>query len=76
MKPDLVTRLEFGKRIGSTIVEITSDHEHTWIYVREDEDHEDAGHSIYLEPDEIDLFISVLKVFKNKILFPKRKEEE
>ncbi|MEC1723917.1 hypothetical protein P9E34_04045 [Schinkia azotoformans] len=70
---DLHTRFTFGKRIGSTIVEITADEKHAWIYVREEEDHVDGGRSIYLKPQEIDLFISALTLYKHRILNQKRR---
>lgn len=75
MKLELHTRFVFGKIIGSTIVDITADNKEVWIKVREEEEHEDSGHSIYLDPQEIDLFISTLNFYKNKILNPRKEAE-
>lgn len=76
MKPDLTTRLEFGGKFESTIVDITADDVDIWINVRKDNEHEDKWHSIYLRPDEAEVFIAILTLFKNRILNPIRRVEE
>lgn len=79
MKPDLLTRFEFGKKAyveDTTIVEISADNKDAMILVKESTDDENQGRTFFLEPDEIDLFISVLTLYKNKILNPKRRNDD
>jgi hypothetical protein len=76
MKPELSTRFVFGKRIGSTIVDISSDNEQVIIHTREEAEHEDAGSYLFLDPQEIDLFIATLNLYKHKIMNPRKEEDE
>lgn len=77
MKPDLQITLEFSRKLnGSTIVVITGDDKEAWIRIREDGDTDNTERSIMLDPEEIDLFISALTLFKSRILNPKRREED
>jgi hypothetical protein len=73
MKPDLVTRFIFN---DSVIVELTSDYAgYVMVEVMNHNDPEDGGRTFQLSPDEIDLFISTLTLYKNRILNPKEKKE-
>jgi hypothetical protein len=66
MRPDLLTRLVFDDTI---IVEISSNYTHSvMVEVRRTDDPEDAGRQFHLAPDEVDLFINTLTLYKNRIL--------
>lgn len=66
MNPDFVTKFIFNDTV---IVEISSDYdETTMIKISDVGDHPDDCKAMHLEPDEIDLFISALTLYKNRIL--------
>jgi hypothetical protein len=65
MKPDLVTRFVFNDTV---IVELSSDYCDTvMVEVKNFDDPEDGGRTFQLSSDEIDLFISALTLYKNRI---------
>lgn len=76
--PELYTRFVFGKRIGSTIVEFSTSETKNLLHIhtREEEEHEDAGSYLFLDPQEIDLFIATLNLYKHKIMNPRKEEDE
>lgn len=67
MHPDLSTKLTF---YNNTVVEISSDYVSTVIVeVSTASDDTDLKHRTFqMEPDEIDLFIATLNLYKNRIL--------
>lgn len=73
MQPDIVTKLTFNQ---STIVEVSSDYvDSVMISVSIDSDTSDLDHrSFTLEPDEIDLFIATLNLYKNRIIGGRKNE--
>lgn len=68
---DLHTLFTFGKTIGNTIVEISNTDTDVVIHIRENDEHEDEGGYLFLDPQEIDLFIATLNLYKHKILNPR-----
>lgn len=78
MKPELVARFAFGKEVDNscTIAEISNSKTNVIIHIREEEEHEDAGAYLFLDPQEIDLFIATLNLFKHKIFNPRKVEDE
>lgn len=77
MKPPLEITLIFTNRVDeSTIVSITGDNEAAWIRIQEDGDSHEEERSIQLDPQEIDVLISTLNLFKFRILNPKRRLED
>lgn len=76
MKPELETRFVFGKKIGSTIVEISNSNEDVIIRTREEDEHVDGGSYLFLDPQEVDFFIAALTLHKHKVLNPRKAEEE
>jgi hypothetical protein len=77
MKPDLQITLEFSQKFhGSTQVVITGDDTEAWIRIHNEGDDDRTERSVMLDPEEIDVFISALTLFKSRILKPKRREEE
>jgi hypothetical protein len=76
MKPDLEITLAFSNRVDeSTFLVITGDHEAAWLRIREEGDGDKEERSIMLDPQEIDVVISTLNLFKDRILNPKRRDE-
>ena len=69
MNPDVVTKLILN---NSVIVEVSSDYEDSvMITISDQEDDTDLKHrTCQLKPDEIDLFISILTLYKNRIKNP------
>ncbi|WP_419961807.1 hypothetical protein [Psychrobacillus sp. BM2] len=67
MYPDLATKLIFNQ---TTIVEVSSDYVDTvMISVSIHSDDTDLKHRTFqLEPDEIDLFVATLNLYKNRII--------
>lgn len=71
------TRFSFGKFTGaSTIVEMDYSDTDVCIYVRESNEREDDARTFFLDPQEIDLFIAALTLYKHRILNPKRALEK
>lgn len=69
MKPPLEITLTFSNRFDEkTTVAITGDNKEAWISIREDEDDDHKEKSIMLDPQEIDVLISALNLFKYRIL--------
>jgi hypothetical protein len=65
MKPDLLTRLVFN---DSVAVEISSDYKNSvMVEVVRTNDPEDEGRQFHLEPDEIDLFVAALNLYKKRL---------
>lgn len=72
MNPDLVTTLIFN---DSVIVKFSSDYKDSvMVNVRLKTDPEHKERSFHLEPDEIDLFISTLNLYKNRIAGGRKNE--
>lgn len=72
MQPDLVTKLIFNT---SVTVEFTSDYvDSVMITVSDRDDTERQMRTFHLEPDEIDLFVSTLNVYKNRVLGGRKNE--
>ena len=66
MHPDLVTKLIFNNNV---IVEVSSDYEESlMITVSNVDDSEHSQRTFLLNPDEIDLFVSTLNLYKNRII--------
>lgn len=67
MYPDLLTKLIFN---NSVIVEVSSNYvDSVMITVSDHRDDTDLKHRTFqLETDEIDLFISTLNLYKNRII--------
>jgi hypothetical protein len=62
---DLVTRFKFN---DSVTVEVSSDYEDSlMVEVKNVEDPEDGGRTFHLSPDEVDLFVASLNLYKNRI---------
>lgn len=78
MKPETEITMEFANLLGDvvSIVKITGDNEAAWIIIQQEDDTEKEERSIMLDPQEIDVFISALILFKHRILNPKRRKEE
>lgn len=76
MKPEIETRFVFGKRIGRTIVEVSNSNEDVIIHIREEEEHVDGGSYLFLDPEEVELFIAALTLHKHKVLNPRKTEDE
>lgn len=78
MVPETKITLEFtnlqGDNIG--IVSITGDNEEAWIRIQQDGDSHKEERSIMLDPQEIDVFVAALQLFKHRILNPKRRSED
>lgn len=73
MKPALQITLEFSNQLDqSTFLIVTGDKEEAWIRIREEDDSDKEERSIMLDPHEIDVFVSALNLFKQRILNPKR----
>lgn len=73
LKPDLLTRFEFN---GTVIVQLSSDYVNSlMVEVFNTNDPEDGGRPFHLHPDEIDLFISALNLYKDRIMNPKGRNE-
>lgn len=65
MYPDIVTKLILNK---SVIVEVSSDYEDSvMITVSNVDDSEHSQRTFLLNPDEIELFVSTLNLYKNRI---------
>jgi hypothetical protein len=74
MKLDFLTRFVFN---DSAIVEFSSDYKTTlMVEVMDTDDPEDGGRQFHLEPDEIDLFISTLTLYKNRLLSPQKRSQK
>lgn len=74
MKPAFQITLEFSNRLNeSSFLIVTGDNEEAWIRIREEDDSDKEERSIMLDPQEIDVFISALTLFKSRILNPKRR---
>ena len=67
MHPDLLTKLIFN---NSVVVEVSSDYEsHVMVDVYNTSDTKEIERRGFLvEPDEIDLLIGVLNLYKNRVL--------
>ncbi|MGE7667397.1 hypothetical protein ACQKMN_16985 [Ureibacillus composti] len=67
MYPDLLTKLIFNNNV---VIEVSSDYEsHVMFNVyNTDDEHESAHRGFLVEPDEIDLLISTLNLYKHRIL--------
>ena len=67
MHPDLLTKLIFN---NSVVIEVSSDYEsHVMVDVYNTSDTKEIERRGFLvEPDEIDLLISVLNLYKNRVL--------
>ena len=67
MHPDLLTKLIFN---NSVVIEVSSDYEsHVMVDVYNTSDTKEIERRGFLvEPDEIDLLISVLNLYKSRIL--------
>ena len=75
-QPDLRTKLIYN---GTTTVDITADYKDSvWVQVYDVDDADDDARyrSFMLEPDEVDLFISVLTLYKNRILSGRKEKGE
>ena len=76
LEPDLKTKLIFN---GSVIVDVSADYKDSVfieVYDKEDEDNDLKFKSFFLEPDEVDLFISILTLYKNRILNGRKDRHE
>jgi hypothetical protein len=70
MKPDLVTQFVFNDTV---VVEVSSNYIHSvMVEVRRIDDSEDEGGQFHLNPDEVDLFISTLTLYKNRLINRKK----
>jgi hypothetical protein len=70
MKPDLVTQFVFNDTV---VVEVSSSYTHSvMVEVMNTNDPEDGGRVFHLEPDEVDLFISTLTLYKNRLINRKK----
>lgn len=67
MNPDLSTKLTFNQ---NTVVEVSSDYvDSVMVTVSDVTDNTDLKNRTFqLEPDEIDLFVATLNLYKNRIL--------
>jgi len=66
MHPDLVTKLIFNNNVS---VEVSSDYEESlMITVSNVDDSEHSQRTFLLNPDEIELFVSTLNLYKNRII--------
>lgn len=66
MDPDLLTKLIFNDTV---IVECSSDYENSiMIEISKKGDQEQDKRTFHLEPDEVDLFIAALNLYKNRII--------
>jgi len=73
-RPDLLTQLIFN---GSVVVKVSSDYDDSvMVNVSNIGDSEHDSKSFQLEPDEIDLFIATLNLYKNRILNGERGTNE
>lgn len=75
-QPDLRTKLIFN---GTVIVDVSSEYEASvWVQVYDINDREDdSKHSSFmLEPDEVDTFICILNLYKNRIINGRKKNNE
>lgn len=76
LEPDLKTKLIFN---ATVIVDISADYKDSVfieVYDKEDEDNDLKFKSFFLEPDEVDLFISILTLYKNRILNGRKDRHE
>jgi len=65
MKPDILTRFEFNNTV---IVEIQSDYtDSVMVEVFNNGDSEHERRSFQVTPDELDVFIAALNLYKNRI---------
>ncbi|WP_391119400.1 hypothetical protein [Psychrobacillus sp. L3] len=72
MQPDLVTKLIFNTTV---FVEFSSDYVDTvMVKVYDHDDEEYQERTFQLEIDEIDLFISTLNLYKNRIAGGRKNE--
>lgn len=77
MKPELEITLDFSNLVGeSTFFIMSADNEEAWIRIRNEGDDDYTQRSIMLDPQEIDVVISALNLFKYRILNPKRREQD
>lgn len=67
LEPDILTRLVFNDIV---VVQISSDYveDDLWLEIFNKNDQERERRSVHLEPDEVDLLISALNLYKNRIL--------
>lgn len=75
-EPDLRTKMIFNGRV---IVDVSTDYEDSvWVQVYDVEDGKDDSkyRSFILEPDEVDTFISILNMYKNRILNGRKNRRE
>ncbi|MDP4085790.1 MAG: hypothetical protein Q8934_14385 [Bacillota bacterium] len=77
MKPPFKITLDFANLIDeSTYLIISADNEEAWIRIRKEGDDDYTERSIMLDPQEIDVLVSALNLFKYRILNPKRSEAD
>lgn len=75
-EPDLRTKMIFN---GTVIVDVSTDYEDSvWVQVYDVEDGKDDSkyRSFMLEPDEVDTFISILNMYRNRILNGRKNRRE
>lgn len=75
-KAELESTFIFGKMNGSTIVDMSNSDTKVIIHIREEDEHQDAGNYLFLDPQEIDLFIATLNLYKYKILNPREEVDK
>lgn len=69
MKPQLEVTLKIANRLGQiTTVSITGNDGEAWVRIFDEHDSEQEERSVILDPQEIDVFISALSLFKHRIL--------
>lgn len=77
IKPALEITLDFANRLDeSTQVVITGTEEEAWIRIRKEDDDDYKERSVMLDPQEIDVVISALTLFKHRVFNPKKVGEE
>lgn len=75
-EPDLRTKMIFN---GTSIVDVSADYDDSvWVQVYHVDDGEDdlKYRSFMLEPDEVDTFICILNMYKNRIVNGRKNQRE